>query len=98
MLVLKRHQLKTENQKMTQFTKYQKITMAALVGALLFNPMVIEILDQYFKIAYTALSVACTVWVLSFLLYKVLKPEQVKVPKKTKKQHVKSSDYIETDI
>lgn len=83
---------------MTNFTKYQKITMAALVGAILFNPMAIEILNEYFKIAYTVISVACTVWVLGFLLYKVLKPEQVKVPKKTKKQHVKPSAYIETDI
>lgn len=81
---------------MTRFNKYQKITMGALVGALLFNPMVVEILDDYFKWAYTIISIACTVWVSGYLLKKVLTPEQVQVPSKSKKQKVKPSQYLDS--
>ncbi len=70
---------------MTHFNKYQKITMGALIGALLFNPMVVEILDEYFKWGYTVISLACTAWVLGYLLKKVLTPEKVNIPKKKKK-------------
>lgn len=79
------------------FTKIQKLTMLALVLALLFNPMVVEILQDYFKWAYTGISVLCTIWVLGFLLYKVFKPEQVTIPKKNKKSVVKSKEYLADD-
>lgn len=80
---------------MTNFNKYQKITMGALVAALLFNPMVVEILDEYFKWAYSAISIAATVWCVGFLLFCTFKSGQVKTPKK-KKSSVKNTDYIET--
>ena len=74
----------------TRFGKYQIITMIALVTALLFNPMVVEILDEYFKWGYTVISVVSTVWVLGYLLKKVLTPEPTNYTpkKKTKSQPV----------
>lgn len=70
---------------MPRFNRYQIITMVALVCALLFNPMSVEILDDYFKWAYTIISLVCTMWVLGYLLKKVLTPEKVNIPKKAKK-------------
>ena len=81
--------------KKVKFSKIQLVTMLALVGALLFNPMVVEILDDYFKMAYTVISIVCTVWVLGYLLKKVLTPEKVNIPKKSKKQKVSSKEYLE---
>lgn len=81
---------------MTRFNKYQKITMAALICAILFNPMSVAILDEYFKWAYTGISVLCTLWVLGYLLKKVFTPEKVNVPKKSKKSVVKSKEYIDS--
>ena len=80
---------------MTNFTNTQKVTMTAIVLALLFNPMTVQVLDNYFKWAYTGISLVATAWVIGFLLYKVLKPEQVKIPKKGKKNVVKSKEYID---
>lgn len=80
----------------TNFSKYQKVTMFALVGAILFNPMAVQILDEYFKTGYTVISIACTVWVLGYLLKKVLTPEKVNLPKKSKKSVVKSSEYLDS--
>lgn len=79
---------------MTRFTKYQLITMGALVGMLLFNPLVVEVFEEYFKLVYTGISLVCTVWVVVFLLYKVMKPEKVNyTPKKKSKSQPK---FIET--
>lgn len=76
-----------------RFTKYQLITMFSLVGMLLFNPLVVEVFDEYFKLAYTVISLLCTAWVLGFLLKKVFTVEAVKIPdgKTTKAQKYKKT-------
>lgn len=78
------------------FSKTQYITMGAIIVALLFNPMSVEILDAYFKWAYTIISIAATIWVIGYLLKKVLTPEKIKIPKKNKKSSVKTTDYIKS--
>jgi hypothetical protein len=74
------------------FSKGQKVTITALVGMGLFNPMSVEILDQYFKMIYTGLFLVSAAWVVFYLLKKVLTPEPVNVKPKGKK---KKTDYIE---
>jgi small neutral amino acid transporter SnatA (MarC family) len=79
---------------MTRFTRVQKVTMAALIIALLFNPLSFEVLLEYFRWSTTALSIAASAWVIGFLLYKVFRPEKVNT-KKNKKQQVKATEYLE---
>lgn len=78
-----------------KFTKVQLITMLALILALFFNPMSYEILKDYIEWGFNIIAILATAWVLGFLLYKVLKPEKVNLPKKTKKSVVKSKEYID---
>ncbi len=78
----------------TNFTKGQKITMVAVIGVGLFNPMSIVVLQPYFLQFYTGVFLLCSAWVTGFLLVKALKPEKVNVPKKT--AHTKKQVYQET--
>lgn len=71
--------------------------MGALILALLFNPMSYQILKDYIEVFFNVIAGVSTVWVLGFLLYKVLKPERVNVKPKTKKQKVKTSQYIDSE-
>ena len=71
--------------KKVNFSKGQKVTIVAIICGLLFNPMSVEILEQYFKLAYTGISVVSTVWVVGYLLKKVLTPEKINIPKKSAK-------------
>lgn len=84
-----------EGETTMKFGKYQIITMGALICAILFNPMAVEILDDYFKIAYSVISVLCTLWVLGYLLKKIFTPEKVNIPKKKKSSKVHSQQYLE---
>ena len=67
------------------FKKQQKITMVALIGIGLFNPFTVAVLDEYFKLFYTGVFIACVVWVSGFILKQAFTPEKVNVPKKNKK-------------
>lgn len=78
---------------MVKFSKIQFITMGALVAAGIFNPMSYEILKDYIEIFFNVIAGVSTLWVLGFLLWKVLRPEQVTIPKKAKKTTPK---FIET--
>lgn len=78
---------------MVRFNRGQRVTIGALIGMGLLNPMSVEVLNQYFKMAYTGLFVACSVWVAVYLLKKVLTPEPVITEPKGKK---KATKYIET--
>ncbi len=79
---------------MVNFTKQQKLTMGALIGIGLLNPGSVAVLDEYFKLFYTGVFLACGGWVIAFVLYKALKPETLKIPAKTKKSS--KTAYIET--
>lgn len=63
-----------------KFKRTQLATMAALVGLGLLNPFSVAILDEWFKWAYTGISVVCAVWICSFLLYKVFRVEKTNIP------------------
>jgi len=63
-----------------KFKRTQLITMGALVGMGLFNPMTVAVLDEWFKWAYTGICVACTVWVCGFLLVKVFSADKTNIP------------------
>lgn len=80
---------------MTHFNKVQRVTIGAVIGLGLLNPFSVAVLDEYFKLFYTAVFVLCAVWVASFVLYKALKPEAVRMPKKGAKT-LKLSRLIET--
>lgn len=67
-----------------RFSKVQLATIGALIGIGLFNPMSVEVLEDYFKLVYTAIFLASTTWVIVFTLKKVLTPETV-IPPKTAK-------------
>lgn len=75
-----------------KFSKLQLITMGALILALLFNPMSYQILKDYIEVFFNVIAGVSTVWVLGFLLWKVLRPEQVNIPKKAKKTTPKFLD------
>lgn len=79
---------------MTRFTKVQKVTMVALIVALLLNPLSFEVLLEYFRMASTGLSLLATAWVVGFLGYKVFRPERVNIPKKSTKKS--TTKFIET--
>lgn len=79
----------------TNFNKAQKVTIGAVIGIGLLNPFSVAVLDTYFKLAYTAIFIVCAVWVSGFVLYKALKPEAVKLPKKSSKG-LKLGKLIET--
>lgn len=80
---------------MINFNKIQRITIIAIVLALLFNPFVVAVLEQYFEMAYTGISVVSTMWVAGYLLVKVLTPQKVNVPKKSAKT-AKAGKFIAT--
>jgi hypothetical protein len=67
---------------MTSFSKIQKVTILALVLALLFNPMSYEILKDYIEWGFNIIALISTAWCMGFLLYKALKPEKINIPKK----------------
>jgi hypothetical protein len=76
------------------FSKAQKVTMVALVAVGLFNPMSVEIMDEYFKMAYTGLFLVAMAWVAGYTLVRVFTPERVNVKPKSKTQ--KAGKFIET--
>ena len=67
------------------FKKIQLITIGAIVSALMFNPMAVEILEDYFKMAYTIIWLGSSFWAMGYLLVKVLTPDPINIPKKKKK-------------
>jgi hypothetical protein len=79
---------------MTNFSKWQVMAMIALPLALTTNPMLVEIFWEWYKLLFTGIFIITTAYLVVFLLYKVLKPEKLKVPSKAKKSKVKSSEYI----
>lgn len=79
---------------MTNFKKSQKITMVSLIGVGLFNPMTVEVLEEYFKLVYMGISVACMGWLVVYVLFTAFKPEANKVPKKNKARTVKMKEYL----
>lgn len=78
------------------FSKWQLVTMGSAIGIGLFNPASVEILEPYFKLFYTGVFLVCVAWFIAFSLYKVLKPEHISLPKKSKKSKVPASAYITT--
>jgi len=77
---------------MVRFNKLQLITMVAIILAMLFNPGSYQILKDYIEIFFNVIAGVSTLWVLGFLLWKVLRPEQVNIPKKAKKTTPKYLD------
>lgn len=71
--------------KLVRFSKVQWITIGAIIGFGLLNPFSVEVLDEYFKLFYTGVFLACAVWIVGFLLVKVLRPEPINIPKKSAK-------------
>lgn len=80
--------------KKTNFNKWQKTTIIALIGFGLFNPFAVEVLDRWFKLAYTIFFVVCATWLMGFILFKSLKPDRINIPTKSKK--TKAQNYITT--
>lgn len=81
---------------MIRFSKWQIMAMVALPLAITTNPMLVEIFWEWYKLLFTGIFIVTTVYLAAFLLYKVLKPEKIAIPKKSKKQVVKTSQYKET--
>lgn len=79
---------------MTNFSKWQVMAMIALPLALTTNPMLVEIFWEWYKLLFTGIFIITTAYLVVFLLYKVLKPEKLNIPSKTKKSKVKSTQYI----
>ena len=77
------------------FSKVQLVTVGAIIGIGLFNPMSVAVLRDYFEWFYTGVFVLCSVWVVGFLLKKVLTPERVNIPTKSSKTK-KAGKLIET--
>jgi hypothetical protein len=67
--------------------------MIALILALFFNPLAYQVLKDYIEMFFTSISVVATLWVVGYLLKKVLTPEPVNYKPKGK-QKVKSKEYI----
>ncbi len=72
---------------MKSFKRSQLVTMGAFVGIGLFNPMTVNVLDEYFKLVYYGLFVVCSVWAGAFLLYNAFKPQKTSL--KTRKMNRK---------
>jgi hypothetical protein len=80
---------------MIHFTKVQKITMVAMVGSGIFNPLVVAMFEDYFKMAYVGLFLICSGWLMGFLLYKTFKVEALKIPNK---KNTKAKDGMKYEI
>ena len=70
---------------MVRFNKTQLVTMVAIILAMLFNPGSYQILKDYIEIFFNVIAGVSTLWIIGFLMWKVLRPEQVNIPKKKKK-------------
>lgn len=81
--------------RLVRFSKVQWVTIGAIIGFGLLNPFSVEVLDEYFKLFYTGVFLACAVWIAGFLLYKVLRPEQVHIPSKNAKT-TKAGKFVTT--
>lgn len=68
-----------------KISKKNKLTMVAIIGLGLFNPFTVAVLDEYFRLAYTAITVVSAVWLMGYVVYSVTRPEAVNIPKKAKK-------------
>jgi len=80
---------------MIHFTKVQKITMVAMVGSGIFNPLVVAMFEDYFKMAYVGLFLICSGWLMGFLLYKTFKVEALKIPTK---KNTKAKDGMKYEL
>lgn len=81
--------------KLVRFSRMQLITMGAIIGMGLLNPLSVAVLEDYFKLVYTVISVGCAVWVVGYLLKTVLTPVKVNIPKNKKSKLIPEA-YIET--
>ena len=79
--------------KKVNFKKTQLATIGALISIGLFNPMSVEILEDYFKMVYTAIFLVSGAWVIFFVLKKSLTPE-TNIPSKTAKTS-KAGKFVE---
>ena len=80
---------------MIHFTKVQKITMVAMVGSGIFNPLVVAMFEDYFKMAYVGLFLICSGWLMGFMLYKTFKIEPNNIPTK---KNTKAKDGMKYEI
>ena len=78
---------------MTRFSKWQIAAMIALPLAITTNPLTVEIFLEWYKWLFTSISIITTAYLFGFLLYKVLKPEKINIPKKGKNKPQKYIDY-----
>lgn len=80
---------------MIHFTKVQKITMVAIVGSGLFNPLVVVMFEDYFKMAYIGIFFISCAWLMSFILYKTFKTEPNNIPTK---KNTKAKDGMKYEL
>lgn len=80
---------------MIHFTKVQKITMLAMIGFGLLNPLSVAVLEDYFKMAYMGLFLICSGWLVGFLLYKTFKVEALNIPTK---KNTKAKDGMKYEL
>lgn len=80
---------------MSKFNKWQKGAMVALPLAIMLNPLTIMIYIDYVVKVLEVISGIAILYLMGFMLYKILKPETVTLPKKSAKTQ-KAGKYIET--
>lgn len=80
---------------MIRFTKVQKITMVAIIGMGLLNPLAVAMLEDYFKMFYTGVFLLCGAWIMGFLLYKTFTVEALNIPTK---KNTKAKDGMKYEL
>lgn len=68
-----------------RFSRWQVGAMVALPVAIILNPLTLEIYLDVVKQVLEGISFVAAAYFVAFALYKVLKPEQTHIPKKTDK-------------
>lgn len=80
---------------MIRFNKWQKLAMVSLPLAIMLNPLTIQIYLELILDIFTVVSVVSAGYLAGFLLYKVLKPETIRVPAKGQKTE-KAGEFLTT--
>ncbi len=78
---------------MKRFNIYQKLAWVALPMAIMLNPVTVNIYLDFIKEVFMWVSLVAMVYISVFLLYSVLKPEQLHIP--SKKAKTNKQKYLE---
>lgn len=77
-----------------KFNKWQYLWVVSGILALMLNPLTVQVFLEYILWVFTGLSILFGTYFCIFALYAAFSMHRVNIPKKSKKNVVKSKDYL----